>query len=110
MLNAPFVEGRHGTTTSGVSDSFTSHTPAPARPAAAIIGEVARARGITVAQILSVSRNREVCAGRREIAGRLRAELDFSYPRIAKTVAFRSHASAVEAVQKFLLENPVVTI
>lgn len=64
-------------------------------PADRIVAEVAAARGVSPAAIRLPLRTRLHCYARHEAAYRIRTELGYSYPLIAKALCLKDHTSAI---------------
>lgn len=62
-------------------------------------------RGVTVEDLISRDRHKNVSAARHEIIYWIRTKLDWSYPEIGKLFE-RDHTSIMSAYRKVLAENP----
>lgn len=61
---------------------------------------IAKKHGIDAALIQSEGRNKRLVAARHELWWRVRTELNYSFPRIAR-LAHRDHSTIIHAVQSF---------
>jgi len=62
-------------------------------------------RGVTVEDLVSRDRHKNVSAARHEIIYWIRTKLDWSYPEIGKLFE-RDHTSIMSAYRKVLAQNP----
>ena len=64
-----------------------------------IIAEVVERTGVQRFDILSTVRTGAVCAARGEVYSRLREELGWSYPQIARAMGRREHSQVIAAIR-----------
>lgn len=67
--------------------------------------DLIRPRGVTIEDIISRNRHKNIAAARHEIMYWIRAKLKWSYPEIGKLFQ-RDHTTVLSACRKIHLENP----
>lgn len=83
---------------------FPASVPSEAKPARprAIIMEIAIRHGVAPIDIFSRARFNHISLARQEVCYRLRFDLGYSYPRIARCVGWTDHTSALYAVRSHM--------
>lgn len=74
--------------------------PTSRAKARAILHEVAFKHGVTVEEIVSMSRPPVLCAARNEAYYRLRTETTWSFPSIGRFLGGRDHATVIHGANK----------